>query len=327
MKKIVILVCVGLLTVHHAWAKDPDYVGSNWGTAYGQSVTSDFDEPKIDKTSDAAFIDATGISEEEGLKTSDAVFTDTTGISEEEGLKQTDDESLSSQTAENAFDKQSKTNDAMTPSAENAFDKQSKTNDVMTPSATIQDSTKQAFRVAIRNNRYQDVARMIQQYPKIVNTVLPDGQTPLQEAIIASAWNSYEQILNARDLNINTVNQFGETALMYVSIIGDLKRTQQLIKKGAMIDNWGWNAVHYAVIKKHPKVLAYLLEQHPWVDAPTPDGSTALLLAVEKDCDECALQLFVAGADPYLKNSKGVSAFDQAKARNNQKMINIFDVK
>jgi murein DD-endopeptidase MepM/ murein hydrolase activator NlpD len=107
----------------------------------------------------------------------------------------------------------------------------------------------------------------------LFNLVKTDDVASVQAAITAGA-------------NVNAVDQYGQTPLMYA-----------------------------ASSSTNPDILAELLKAGATLNAQTPTGWTALMYAARDTKNlETALLLMNAGADPSLKNSDGQSAADLARS-------------
>lgn len=147
------------------------------------------------------------------------------------------------------------------------------------------------------------------------NTRSPNQQTGLIQATRDGAMQVFDVLLAAPKINVNTANQYNETPLMYVSLIGDLPRVKALIAKGAQVNKEGWTPLHYAAVKARAEVAKFLLEKSALPNELTPEGDTALILAVRADSVETVQVLINGGADPSLSNLKAQDAIDVARSR------------
>lgn len=182
----------------------------------------------------------------------------------------------------------------------------------------------------IQENKLDEMIALLEdpRLQETINSTLANGQTALTLAAASQAWECFDYLVDeVAGIDLNQVNRFGETPLMYLSILGQLDRVKYLVNKGAKVDNWGWNALHYASLKSHAKVLEFLITQNPWVDSPTPEGDTALILAVRAKCFECALHLYIAGADPTILNTQGESAMMIAQQTRQKRLFELFQTK
>lgn len=161
-----------------------------------------------------------------------------------------------------------------------------------------------------------------------VNAINPkDGQTPLTEAYRTDSKEVFDLLLQTPGIDLNKENSYGESPLMYPSLEGDLPRVKTMVEKGASVNKLGWSPIHYAVIKGRADVLEYLLSKGAWPNSPAPDGSSPLYYAAQTGNIKTAKILLAHGADPFAMNGEYHSAMDVAKARKNQKMIELFNTK
>lgn len=147
------------------------------------------------------------------------------------------------------------------------------------------------------------------------NTRSPNQQTGLIQSTRDGAWQVFDALLAAPKINVNIPNQYNETPLMYVALIGDVPRVKALINKGAQVNKEGWTPLHYAAVKARAEVAKLLLEKGALPDELTPDGDTALILAVRADSVETVQVLINGGADPSRSNLKAQDAIDVARSR------------
>jgi len=147
------------------------------------------------------------------------------------------------------------------------------------------------------------------------NTRSPNQHTGLIQATRDGAWQVFDALLAAPKINVNTANQYNETPLMYVALIGDLPRVKALIAKGAQVNKEGWTPLHYAAVKARADVAKVLLERGALPNELTPEGDTALILAVRADSVDTVQVLINGGADPSRSNLKAQDAIDVARSR------------
>ena len=111
------------------------------------------------------------------------------------------------------------------------------------------------------------------------------------------------------------MNQYGENPLMYVALVGDVPRVKQMIARGAKVNKDGWTPLHYAAVRGRAEVAKALLGNGALPNELSPEGDTALILAVRADSVETVQALVNGGADPSLSNLKAQDAIDVARAR------------
>jgi ankyrin repeat protein len=146
-----------------------------------------------------------------------------------------------------------------------------------------------------------------------VNSPSESGQTPLFLALRNGTHQAVAALLTAPDLKVDQVNQANETALMMAALRGHLDWCKRLVERGAAVNREGWTPLHYAATGPNPQVTAFLLEKGAQVDAPSPNGTTPLMMAARYGHEDSVQILLVAKADPRLRNQKELSAADFAK--------------
>jgi ankyrin repeat protein len=146
-------------------------------------------------------------------------------------------------------------------------------------------------------------------------------------AIKASARKSIALLLEQPGLRVEDRSAQDESALMLAALKGDLALCTTLIAKDADINKPGWTPLHYAATNGHVPVIQLLLDQFAYIDAASPNGSTPLMMAAMYGTSSAVKQLLEAGADPSIKNDKGLSALDfalQAKKDQSAEIIGAF---
>ncbi|WP_313070226.1 ankyrin repeat domain-containing protein [Melaminivora sp.] len=152
------------------------------------------------------------------------------------------------------------------------------------------------------------------------------GQPALVLALHGESPQSAQLLIGARGLKVNARNAKGETALMMAALRGNLEAARALIARDADVNQEGWTPLHYAascITDEAPEMVALLLRQHAFIDAASPNGTTPLMMAVRYGKFESALLLVREGADPTLKNEKGLSALDFARQADRADMLDL----
>jgi len=166
----------------------------------------------------------------------------------------------------------------------------------------------------IANDRVEDVKDALAQGEN-PNALNPDGLPALMLAIREGSWRVYDLLLAHKRIDVNIENRNHETPLMYMAIVGDVKRAQALIKRGAHVNRLGWTPLHYAASKGNLKMVEFLLANKAIVNAPSPDGTTPLMMAAFSGDEDVVRALLYAGADSTTLNLKKQSAADWARLR------------
>lgn len=181
-------------------------------------------------------------------------------------------------------------------------------------SSSVYAANKSDFWFYITNDKYEDVQELLRTgvSPNMINN---KQQPALMQAVRDQAWKSFDVLLANPNTNVNQENQFGETALMYVALLGDTTRAQKLISRGAKVNKEGWTPLHYASTKGQAAMVRLLLSQGALPNDISPEGNTALFMAVQTDSLETVQLLINAGADPSASNLKAQDSIDMARLK------------
>jgi ankyrin repeat protein len=112
---------------------------------------------------------------------------------------------------------------------------------------------------------------------------------------------------------VDAVTAADETALMMAALRGHLDWAKKLVARGAAVNRPGWTPLHYAASDAGTPVVAWLLAQGAALDAASPTGNTALMMAARYGASESVDLLLARGADPRPKNQRGLSAAELAR--------------
>jgi ankyrin repeat protein len=102
---------------------------------------------------------------------------------------------------------------------------------------------------------------------------------------------------------------------MYVALLGDTARAQKLIARGAKVNKYCWTPLHYASTKGQAAMVKLLLANGALPNEISPEGDTALFMAVQTDSLETVQLLINAGADPSASNLKAQDSIDMARLK------------
>lgn len=142
------------------------------------------------------------------------------------------------------------------------------------------------------------------------NTLDETGQPGVILALRLESFEVAEALIDSKGLRLEASNPAGETALMLASLRGQTKLVERLLKRGAAIDRPGWSALHYAATAPDDAALRLLLDHGAVVDARSPNGTTALMMAAQYGPSESVDLLLARGADVNLRNDLDLAATD-----------------
>jgi ankyrin repeat protein len=117
---------------------------------------------------------------------------------------------------------------------------------------------------------------------------------------------------------LDAANSRGETALMLVALQGELDSVRLLVERGASVNRPGWTPLHYAAAGGHVPVMNFLIEEHAYLDAESPNRTTPLMMTARQKHTNAMRMLVEAGADPGLRNEAGYTAADYMDAHGEQ---------
>lgn len=140
-----------------------------------------------------------------------------------------------------------------------------------------------------------------------------ERQTALHLALRSESDKVVQTLLKHPGLDVNAINQAGETPLMLAALKGRVELMKQLVARGALVNEPGWSALHYACSGPDRGAVQWLLEQGADVNARSPNGSTPLMMAAGYGDSGSIAILLKAGADNRLRNEQGLDAADFAK--------------
>ncbi len=140
------------------------------------------------------------------------------------------------------------------------------------------------------------------------NSPSEDGQQPLFLALREGSGQVVGVLLQARGVRFDAANASGETALMLAALRGQVNWCAKLIALGAAVNRSGWAPLHYAATGPQAKAVTLLLEHGAQIDARSPNGSTALMMAARYGSADAVTLLLARGANPRLRNEHDLDA-------------------
>lgn len=147
------------------------------------------------------------------------------------------------------------------------------------------------------------------------NTRDPKGQVGLTIALQNGSSKAFAALLASSQVNVEARNAQDESPLMMAALKGNLEAVKALLARDADVNKTGWAPLHYAASagsRQHVAIIALLLENHAYIDATSPYGTTPLMMAAQYGSNEAVQLLLDEGADPTLKNQLGLTAADFA---------------
>ena len=165
------------------------------------------------------------------------------------------------------------------------------------------------FFKAIKENNAAAVTALLQRGFD-VNAVNPAGEHGLLLAFREPHLKVAHALMAWPKVTAESRSARDESPLMLAALHGLLAESQTLIQLGADVNKPGWTPLHYAATKGHLAVMSLLLEEHAYIDAASPNGTTPLMMAAHYGTPMAVKLLLEEGADPRIKNKLGLSAWD-----------------
>ncbi len=176
------------------------------------------------------------------------------------------------------------------------------------------------FIIDVTNDRADEVKALLARGMD-PNTVTATGEPVLVIAVRNGNAATVDALLATKDLNVNARNKSGDDAIMTAAISGRLDLVKKLRAHGAKIDGPGWTPLIYAATGGHDDMIVYLLGEGAKIDAVSPNGTSALMMAIRENKPSTAELLIARGINVNLRNENGASALDWAKRNNDTAMV------
>ena len=145
------------------------------------------------------------------------------------------------------------------------------------------------------------------------NALDDKGRTILGFALLNQSNKAAEALMAWTKLDINKLNQNGESALMIAALRGNLDWAKRLVARGAAINHDGWSALHYAATGPNVELVDWLIGKGAYVDGRSPNGTTPLMMAARYGGEPNVDRLLAAKAEIRASNEQGLTAVDFAK--------------
>ena len=168
------------------------------------------------------------------------------------------------------------------------------------------------FFIAVKNDNVSKVKDLLQRGFD-PNTRDLKGNTGLATAMQEQSAKAARMLLGVPAIEIDAVNQAGESALMLAALRGDLDGMGLLLDRGARVNQPGWSALHYAATGPESQAVRLLLDRGAEVNAASPNGSTPLMMAAQYGTEASVKLLLDRGADVKLRNQRDLTAVDFAR--------------
>ncbi|MCC6380563.1 MAG: ankyrin repeat domain-containing protein [Burkholderiales bacterium] len=152
------------------------------------------------------------------------------------------------------------------------------------------------------------------------DSVDANGDPVIVAAARAGSAGAVDALLAAK-AEVDKRNRWGDTALMVAVLNGHGAIAKALRQKGAAVNAKGWTPLIYAATGGHDDLVRWLLGEGSDINAASPNGTTALMMAVRENRYSTSLLLIARGADVNRRNENGASALDWAKRGEDQQLV------
>ena len=152
------------------------------------------------------------------------------------------------------------------------------------------------------------------------NTANEKGQVGLFVALQEESLKVAAALLAHAAIRVDATTSADETPLMMAAMRGNLEWTLRLLDRGAAINRAGWTPLHYAASGPAVAVVKLLLERGAAIDAPSPNRSTALMMAARYGSEEAVQLLLSRGANAQLRNDRLLRPADFARSAGREQL-------
>lgn len=175
------------------------------------------------------------------------------------------------------------------------------------------------FALAAFNDRDDEVRLMLSRGMD-PGTVGPDG-TPVLATAAREGSEKVVDVLLAAGAKVDQPNTYGDTALKLAALNGRMSIAKKLRARGAQIETPGWTPLIYAATGGHDEMVRYLLAEGANINAVSPNGTTALMMAVREEKFSTAELLVARGANVNVSNEQGATALSWAERSGDTKLV------
>ncbi len=168
--------------------------------------------------------------------------------------------------------------------------------------------------IAVSNDRVAEVRSLLARGMD-PDSVDANGDPLLIIAVRSGSLGALESLLAAK-ARPDRRNAHDDSPILLAALKGNLAMVRRLQAAGAPLDGPGWTPLIYAATGGHEAIVRFLLEQGARIDAASPNGTTALMMAIREHRLGVAEMLLARGADPARRNQLGLSALQYAEQGN-----------
>lgn len=149
----------------------------------------------------------------------------------------------------------------------------------------------------------------------------PRGMPILMVAMQENSVKTVDYLINVKGIDLDQANLTNETPLMFAALYGQLPEVKILVdQKQVPVNRAGWTPLHYASTNGHYDIALFLLDKGATVDAPSPNETTPMMMAIRAGNIQLVRLFLDRGADIRIRNQQGYSAIDVAELFNQEEI-------
>lgn len=144
------------------------------------------------------------------------------------------------------------------------------------------------------------------------------GENGLIVALREDSMKAFEFLLNTPSVDLNKRADNGDTALMIAAFRANQPAVKMLLAKGALVNQTGWTALHYAAASGSNEIVQLLLDRNANINALSPNKTTPIMMAAWNGHIYTVKLLSDKGADITLRNEQNMNVIDFALSNNHK---------
>lgn len=145
--------------------------------------------------------------------------------------------------------------------------------------------------------------------------------TGLILALREESMKVFQLLLNTPNVDLEAKSRNGDTALMIAAYKNNKAAVEALLARNVQVNRPGWTALHYAAAAGADAIIRMLFEKSAYIDAESPNKTTPIMMAAWEGHIWTVKLLLDEGADATLKNERGMTAIDFARAGGHEDIV------